>query len=306
MTTTASSGLPDLYPGFDTEFIEGAAGNRIHVRIGGAGPPLVLLHGYPQTHVCWHRIAPDLARTHQLVIADLRGYGASDAPPADAAYATYSKRAMAEDILGVMRKLGHDRFSVIGHDRGARVAYRLALDHPSAVDRLVILDILPTLEVWERLRWAAAISAYHWQFLAQPSPLPEALIGGAPEFYVERTLAGWTREKTLDAFDPQALLHYRVMLRDPARLAAVCEDYRAGASIDRRLDQESRAAGQRIAAPTLVLWGSDYVGKGAADVIDIWRGWASDVRGAEIRSGHFLAEENPAATFAAIAPFLRA
>lgn len=295
--------LPDLYPGLATRRIAGPAG-ALHLRVGGSGPPLLCLHGYPQTHVCWHRIAPVLAATHTLVIMDLRGYGASDAPPGDAGHTVYSKRAMAEDCVAVMRTLGHPRFSVMGHDRGARVAYRLALDHPEVVDKLVILDILPTLEVWERLRFQAAITSYHWQFLAQPKPLPETLICSNPDFYVERTLASWTRDKTLGCFDPGALAHYRAALTDPARVHAVCEDYRSGATFDRERDGEDRAAGRRIAAPTHVLWGSDYVGKGSAGVLDVWRAWAGTVTGTEILSGHFLAEENPDATLAALQPFL--
>jgi haloacetate dehalogenase len=293
----------DLFPGFAAHRFA-VPGCEIHARIGGTGPPLVLLHGYPQTHVCWHRIAPDLAQTRTLVILDLRGYGASSAPSGDAAHETYSKRAMGGDVRAVMRALGHDRFEVMGHDRGARVAYRLSLDHPEAVTRLLALDILPTAEVWARTSAESALKSYHWTFLAQPYPMPERLIGGAPLDYLDHTLKSWTRDRSLGCFDPRALAHYRALFDEPARIHAVCEDYRAGASLDRARDESDRAAGRRISCPTLVLWGSDYVGKGAARALDVWRAWCPDVVGEEIVSGHFLAEENPEATMAAIRRFL--
>lgn len=295
--------MNDLYPGFETVRLQGA-GAELFARVGGAGPPLVLLHGYPQTHMCWHRIAPTLARSYTLFIPDLRGYGRSAAPPSNSSHTPYSKRAMAEDIVAAMQAAGHARFAVVGHDRGARVGYRLALDHPAAVDRLAVLDILPTLEVWERLRWRAAITAYHWQFLAQPPPLPETLILANAAFYADCTLASWTRDKSLTRFDPIALADYRALLQSPESVHAICEDYRAGATIDRELDEADRAAGRTIAAPTLALWGSDYVGKGTASVLDVWRAWAPGVTGAEITAGHFLAEEAPEATLAQLMPFL--
>lgn len=293
----------DLFPGFETHRIAGPAG-MLHVRTGGSGPPLLCLHGYPQTHVCWHRVAPRLAERARLVLMDLRGYGASDAPPGDPAHRLYSKREMARDCLAVMTALGYDRFAVMGHDRGARVAYRLALDHPAAVDRLVVLDILPTAEVWARMTSTSAMAGYHWPFLAQPYPIPETLIGGAPRLYADHTLRGWTKGKSLDVIDGAALNHYRALLADPARVHAVCEDYRAGYHVDRSIDEADRAAGRRIDAPTLVLWGSDYVGKGSADPLAIWRDWARDVAGRQIESGHFLAEENPQETLEALLPFL--
>jgi len=296
--------LPDLFPGFRSARLPAAAG-EVFARIGGAGAPLVLLHGYPRTHVCWHRIAEDLAREHTVVAMDLRGYGASSAPEPDQKHRTYSKRAMAEDVIAAMRALGHERFSIMGHDRGARVAYRLALDRPGNVDRLVLLDIVPTSEVWAHMDAATALKTYHWSFLAQPAPLPETLIAADPVYYVEHTLRSWTREKTLDCFAAEALAHYRELLRAPERIRAVCEDYRAGATFDRKLDEADRAAGHKISAPTLVLWGTDYVGRGGSDPLDIWRSWCADVRGEGIVSGHFLAEENPDATLRTVLPFLR-
>lgn len=301
------SALPDLYPGFATHRIK-TSGAEIHCRVGGSGPPLVLLHGYPQTHVIWHRVAPELARHATLVIPDLRGYGASSCPDStlanDPEHAVYSKRAMARDILEVMTALGHPEFTVAGHDRGARVAYRLALDHPQAVRRLIPLDVLPTVEVWHAMTWKSAIGSYHWPFLAQPAPLPETLIAANPVYYVDHTLASWTADRTLKPFAPEALQHYRAALLAPERIHAVCEDYRAGATYDHLADAESQAETRQITCPTLALWGSDYVGKGAVSPLEVWRRWAPGVIGAEIRSGHFLVEENPADTLAQIVPFL--
>ena len=296
--------LPDLFPGFATQRITTTAG-QIFARVGGSGPPLLCLHGYPQTHVCWHRLGPALAEASTVVTMDLRGYGQSATPPADPEHTVYSKRAMAEDCIVVMKALGYDRFTVMGHDRGARVAYRLALDHPEIVTRLIALDILPTAEVWARMTAASALSAYHWLFLAQPHPLPETLIALAPDYYVEHTLRSWTKNRTLDCFAPAALAHYRALLGAPERIRAVCEDYRAGATTDRAADEADRKAGRKIACPTLVLWGTDYVGQGGARPLEIWRAWCTNLRGEPIVSGHFLAEENPEATLAALVPILR-
>jgi haloacetate dehalogenase len=297
------SALPDLFPGFAERRIRTSADVDIYLRTGGSGPALLLLHGYPQTHVCWHRIAPELARHCTLVIADLRGYGASSAPPGDAEHTVYSKRAMAGDCLEVMRALGHQRFMVAGHDRGGRVAYRLALDHPEAVSALIPIDIIPTGEAWRRTNAGWALKTYHWSFLAQPHPLPETLIGGEPTYYLEHTLASWTRSRDLAPFAAEALAHYRALLADPARIHAVCEDYRAGAGIDRQLDEADLGDGRKIACPTLVLSASNYL---ATDPLDIWRAWCTTVEGASVTSGHFLAEENPADTLAALVPFLTA
>ena len=301
---TSAAALPDLFPGFEAARLQTPAG-EIFARIGGSGSPIVLLHGYPQTHVCWHRVAQELARWHTVIAMDLRGYGESSAPEPDPEHRTYSKRAMAEDVVAVMRALGHGRFSVVGHDRGARVAYRLALDTPHVLDRLIVLDILPTSEVWAQMNAQSALKAYHWSFLAQPAPLPETLIAADPAYYVEHTLRSWTRDKTLQCLATEALAHYRALLGRPERIRAVCEDYRAGATFDRAADEADRAAGRKITAPTLVLWGTDYVGRGTADPLDVWRAWCTDVRGEPVVSGHFLAEENPKATMAALLPFLQ-
>lgn len=295
------SAVPDLYPGFAERRVRTANDIEIYARVGGSGPPLLLLHGYPQTHVAWHKVAPDLARHATLVIADLRGYGASSAPPGDADHKTYAKRAMARDCLALMHALGHERFMVAGHDRGGRVAYRLALDHPDAVSALVPIDILPTAEVWRRTTAERMLKSYHWAFLAQPAPMPETLIGGDPVFYVEHTLRSWAKSRDLSPFAPEALSHYRAQLQDPARIHAVCEDYRAGAGIDRALDEADLAAGRKIGCPTFILWARSYLD---GDPLAAWHGWCTNVAGASIDSGHFLAEENPHGTIAALAPFL--
>jgi haloacetate dehalogenase len=300
------SQLPDLFPGFAERRIETAAGVEIYVRTGGSGPPLLLLHGYPQTHAMWHRMAPELARHCTLVIPDLRGYGASSAPPGDEAHTVYSKRAMAEDCVAVMRVLGHKRFMVAGHDRGGRVAYRLALDHSGAVAALIPVDIIPTAEVWRRIKAESAVKGYHWQFLAQPYPLPETLIGKDPVYYLEHTLKSWAGPRDLSPFSPEALAHYRGLMQNPASVHAVCEDYRAGASIDRSIDEADLAAGRRITCPTLLLHGG-YLPTGPAGTpLDIWRTWCTVVDAAVVASGHFLAEENPKDTLAALVPFLTA
>jgi haloacetate dehalogenase len=296
--------IPELFPGFAPHRITTAA-VEIFARVGGRGPPLLCLHGYPQTHVCWHRLASALAGECTVVAMDLRGYGQSSVPPGDPEHRVYSKRAMAEDCIAVMQALGHNRFMVMGHDRGARVAYRLALDHPEVVTRLIPLDILPTADVWARMTAASAVIAYHWSFLAQPYPLPETLISAAPKYYVEHTLRSWTKDRTLACFAPAALAHYCALLGARERIHAVCEDYRAGATTDRMADEADRMASRKISCPTLVLWGTDYVGKGSAYPLDVWREWCSDLRGEQIVSGHFLPEENPDATLAALLPFLR-
>jgi haloacetate dehalogenase len=298
------SELADLFPGYATHWLETDAG-KIFARVGGSGPPVALVHGYPQTHVEWRHVAPRLAERHTVVALDLRGYGASDAPPSVAG-AGYSKRVMATDVVAAMRALGHERFAYVGHDRGARVGYRLALDHPDRLSRLAVLDIVPTAEMWRSMGAARAMSAYHWPFLAQPEPLPETLIGRAAREYVDHTLASWTKAKTLDAFDPRALAHYRALFSDPARIHACCEDYRAGATLDWRDDEADLAAGRRIACPLLALWGGAGFPAQGENPLDVWRRWASDVRGRPIDAGHFLPEEAPEATTEALAEFLAA
>lgn len=294
--------MTELFPGFATRRIA-LDGVEVFARIGGSGPPLLLLHGYPQTHQCWHKIATRLAARMTVVVADLRGYGQSSVPAADARHLAYAKRTMANDAVGLMRALGHERFAICGHDRGARVAYRAALDYPYAITRAAFLDIIPTAMVWSEMTWQSAIKTYHWPFLAQPHPMPETLIAGAPEMYVDWTLASWTRDKTLRHFDPAALAAYRALLCDPARVRAVCEDYRAGATIDRELDEADLAARRTIDSPCLTLWGSDYAGKGASNPLDLWRQLAPGITGSVVPCGHFLAEEAPEETLAHLQSF---
>lgn len=292
----------DLFPGFRAETLPGD-GADIFCRIGGSGPPVLFLHGFPQSHMMWHRVAPELARRFTCVFADLRGYGRSS-PAASETPDAYSKRAMGGDMAALMRRLGFDRFSLVGHDRGGRVSYRLALDRPEILDRVAVLDILPTFEYWQRMDRNFGLKIYHWLFLAQPYPLPERLIGAEPDFYLERKMSSWGKAGDLSAFDPRAIADYRENFRNPARLHAMCEDYRAGAAVDYDHDAVDRQAGKRIAAPLLVLWGSGGVAPAARSPLETWRGWADDVRGEAVDSGHYLPEENPADTLAALLPFL--
>jgi len=287
------------FDGFEARRIE-TSGGILHAVVSGDGPPLVLLHGFPQTHLMWVKIASQLAEARQVIAFDLPGYGEST-PPETIEGA--SKRAMATQVIEAMAALGHDRFDVAGHDRGGRVAYRMALDHPERVARLAVLDILPTCEYWAKMNHAFAMAIYHWPFLAQPEPLPETLIGGAPDYYIEHTLASWTAAKDLSAFAPEALEAYCAQARDPRQLKAMCDDYRAGESVDVVHDEADRAAGRKIACPTLALWGGAGIAAGAATPLATWKSWASDVRGLAIESGHFIPEENPEETLAALQMF---
>lgn len=293
-----------LFPAFGAEMVEGD-GLELWCRFSGSGPPVVLLHGFPQTGGMWHRIAPALAERHTVVVPDLRGYGRSDVAPDEEGHASYAKRAMAADVVALMRNLGHQRFAVVGHDRGARVGYRLALDMPEVVPRLAVLDIIPTGVMWRDFTVERAMAIWHWLFLAQPAPLPEVLIGGRATRYLELTLARWTATHDLSPFAPAALHDYRAAFRQPARIHAMCEDYRAGQTLDRANDDATRANGQRIEAPLLALWGAAGLpGRSGAGPLAVWREWARNVTGDGIDAGHFLCEENPDDTLAALAPFL--
>jgi haloacetate dehalogenase len=268
---------------------------------GGSGPALLLLHGFPQNHVMWHAVAPRLTSKFSLIIPDLRGYGDSRGPAADAAHRNYSKRAMAADALALMTALGHDRFFVAGHDRGARVGYRLALDRPDRVARLAVLDILPTFDVWARMDRNAALNSYHWLFLAQPGPLPERLIGHDPDFYLHHLLDRWAGNPR--SLAPAAVAEYARHFRKASVIAAVCEDYRAGATVDLEDDRADREHGRRLRCPTLVLWGRRYLSAKAGSPLDVWTPWADDVRDVAIDCGHFIAEEQPAACADALEDF---
>ena len=284
--------LADLFPGFASEWINTEAG-RIFARVGGNGPPLLLLHGFTETHVMWHRVAQQLADRFTLIIADLPGYGWSDMPGSDEDHTPYTKRAMARTMVKAVQQLGYVHFAAAGHDRGGRVAYRLALDHPGRLSRLAVLDILPTFDYWERINRLYALKIYHWTFLAQPYPLPETLIAGSPDFFLRQKMASQTKSKNLDAIDPRALEHYLAPFRDPARLHAMCEDYRAGAYADYDIDKADLEAGKKITIPLLALWGDAGIARAAVTPLDTWKNWATNVSGGPVDSGHFLAEENP-------------
>ena len=242
--------LADLFPGYASEWINTSSG-RIFARVGGKGPPLLLLHGFSSTHVMWHQVAPKLADRFTLIVADLPGYGWSDMPESEKEHTPYTKRAMARTMVEAMEQLGHVHFALAGHDRGGRVSYRLALDHPGRLSKLAVLDILPTYDYWERINRLYALKIYHWAFLAQPYPLPETLILGAPDFFLRQKMASQTKTKTLNAIDPRALQHYLAPFRDPSRVHAMCEDYRAGAYADYEIDRKDHDAGKKI---TIRCW----------------------------------------------------
>jgi haloacetate dehalogenase len=280
-----------MFEGFELSMIDTAEA-VIRVRHGGSGPPLLLLHGHPQTHVMWHKIAPLLARDFTVVAADLRGYGESSKPQTTADHAPYSKRAMARDQVEVMQRLGFEQFSVVGHDRGARCAYRMALDHPERVLKLAVLDIIPTSEAFRRANMEFGLKFWGWFFLAQPFPLPERLIGADPDFYYL-----WRRWSELPSFfDKEAFEDYRRSFRNPETIHAFCEDYRAGATIDFAHDEADRGR-KRISCPVLALWSGDEELEQWYDVLAIWRDWADEVRGRALNCGHYLAEELPDETY---------
>ncbi|MHC9292128.1 alpha/beta fold hydrolase [Mycobacterium sp. LTG2003] len=271
----------------------------IAMRIAGSGPPLLLLHGYPQTHVMWHAVAPRLARNFTVVTADLPGYGDSEPPPVTADHAPHSKRAWATRLISAMAGLGFDRFAVCGHDRGGRVAYRMALDHAASVSRVAVLDIVPTVEMYDRADREFGFGYWHWFFLPQPAPYPETLIGRDPDAFFEGSLMKVT------TFHPEALDAYRASWRRPATIQAMCEDYRAGFGIDSELDRADRASGRKISAPLLALWGTRGVIGKWYDPLALWRTWAEHVSGSPVDATHFLAEDRPDEVAALLEDFLR-
>jgi haloacetate dehalogenase len=274
-----------MFDGFE---LTEAGGLRL--RRGGAGAPILLLHGHPQTHAMWHAVAPLLAEDHSVIAVDLPGYGRSKPVPSG------SKREMADALVAAMRELGFERFSVAGHDRGGRCAYRLALDHPDRVERLAVLDIVPTAEMWRRADKEFGLIDWHWFFLAQPEPFPERLIGAAPDAFYFRG--------DRSRFEPEALADYLAAVHDLGVIHAMCQDYRAGATVDHEHDEADLAAGRRIASPLLALWaGRDELDRWF-DVLATWRRWAEDVRGRPLDCGHFLAEEQPVEVAAELRAFL--
>lgn len=291
-----------MFPGFTLRTIEVAPGIALRTRIGGSGPPLLMLHGNPQTHAMWHKVAPALAERFTVVCPDLRGYGFSSKPSPSADHAAYAKRVMAADMAALTERLGFTRFRLVGHDRGARVGHRLMLDHPDRVERAALLDIIPTLEHFERADMGFAMGYSHWFFLAQPAPYPETMIAADPRFWL---LSHSGRHGVPPGFfAPEAFADYLAALKEPGTIAAICEDYRAAATIDLTHDRASRAAGQRVTCPLLVLWGAKGRLGAWYDVPGVWRLYAEDVRGAAMPSGHYIAEEAPAETLAALAAFL--
>ncbi|QRG06485.1 alpha/beta hydrolase [Xanthobacter dioxanivorans] len=297
--------LADLFPGFASHYVDTKAG-RIFLRQGGTGSPLLLLHGFPQSHVMWHKVAEKLAEHHTLVIPDLPGYGWSAAPEEGNDHFPYSKRAMAAAMVEVMEHLGFAHFALMGHDRGARVGYRLGLDHPGRLDRLVVLDIVPTYVMWHKMDRARALQVYHWSMLAQPKPLPEKLIGDHPRWFLDWTMASWTAAKDLTAFDARAMAYYRAAIASPDRLHAMCEDYRAGATIDLAHDEADLAAGRTLSCPTFAVWGSAGIPTRGVSPLDAWKALAPKLDGKAVDSGHFVAEEAPQDLLAAAGPFLSA
>jgi haloacetate dehalogenase len=289
----------DLFPGFASHRVM-TSGAEIHCVVGGAGPPVLMLHGYPQTHAMWHRVAPPLSKSHTIVCADLRGYGDSSKPASDARHAPYSKRAMAADMVELMHDFGFERFALVGHDRGGRVAHRLTRDHPRAVERLAVLDISPTATMYGKTDMAFATAYYHWFFLIQPFDLPEKLIGADALYYLHKKLGGWGSQG-LSLFDPRAMAEYERCFAVPATVHATCEDYRAAASIDLEHD---RADSSRVTCPLLVLWGERGVVNALFRPLDDWRAVADDVHGRAMPTGHYIAEEAPEATLETLAAFL--
>ncbi len=288
-----------MFDGFDLRTLA-VGGVTLRVRVGGDGPPLLLLHGNPQTHLMWHLVAPDLAKRFTVVASDLTGYGESSKPASTPDHAPYSKRAMARDQVGLMRALGFDRFRVAGHDRGGRVAYRMALDHPQAVEQLAVLDIIPTYEAFARGGREFGMGYYHWFFLAQPAPLPERLIGSDPDWWWRWHTNRGPRD---DIFAAEALQDYLSCFRNPETVRAICEDYRAGVSVDCDDDLADKQAGRKIACPLLVLWGANARLEAWYDTLAVWREWAEDVRGHSLPCGHYLPEECPEETLEALLAF---
>jgi haloacetate dehalogenase len=281
-----------FFPGFTLDEVAVKEG-PVRLRRGGSGPPLLLLHGNPQTHAMWNAVAPELAKRFTVVCPDLRGYGGSLKPPATPDHAPYAKRTMARDMVELMEALGHTRFLIGSHDRGARVAHRLALDFPDRVERLAVLDIVPTVEHFERTDMDFALGYYHWFWLAQPHPYPEVLINAAPEVWFSTHTTRGARPQ--DLFHPEALADYLGAVRNPETIRGICEDYRAAASVDLEHDRASRAAGEKITCPLLVLWGAEGKIGRWYEPMAIWRQYcAAEVTGGPVNSGHYLAEEAPA------------
>jgi haloacetate dehalogenase len=268
--------------------------------VAGGGPPVLLLHGFPQTHYCWHLVAPALVAANTVVVCDLKGYGESRSAPGGPLGEGYSNRQRASELVEVMAQLGFDRFAVVGHDRGARVAYRMALDHPERVDRLGVLNIVPTVDQFERMAQAAALEYYPWFLLAQPPPFAERLVSASAEYFLRHTLTTWTARP--DAISEPATERY-LRAFTPEAIAGMCADYRAAFHIDRPMDEDDRRRGHRIRCPVLVHWGAEE-GAMSDGPLEVWRRWADTVDGGPLRSGHFIPEEAPDELAASLQGFL--
>lgn len=288
-----------MFEGFASKKIK-TSEIEVNLKIAGNGPPLLLLHGYPQTHVIWHKIAPKLAEKFTVVTPDLRGYGDSDKPPTTSDHAPYSKRAMAQDQVEVMQHFGFEKFSVVGHDRGARVAHRMVRDHPEKIEKIVVLDISPTNEMYETTDKVFATAYYHWFFLIQPNGLPEGMIGKDPEFYLQNKFKSWGRSQ--DAITKEAYGEYLRCFSTPQAIHASCEDYRAAATID--LVHDAQDKGKKITQPLLALWGNEGFVGNHYDVLKTWRNVADNVCGHGVKGGHYVPEEAPQETLKALIDFL--
>jgi haloacetate dehalogenase len=288
-----------MFPGFKASKVE-TTGATIHVISGGQGPPVLLLHGYPQTHVIWHKVAPRLAAEFSLVIPDLRGYGDSSKPPDGENHYNYSKRAMAQDQVEVMHHFGFEKFAVVGHDRGGRVAHRMALDHPDRVTKLAVLDIVPTYKLFHSVSKQFATAYFHWFFLIQPAPFPETLIGNNVEFFLKQSF----QRLIPNAVTPEAFAEYLRCFSNPAAIHASCEDYRAAASTD--LEHDESDLTRKVVCPLLALWAERGAMQPLFDVGTAWKERAVNVTGKALPGGHFLTEEAPDETLAELLPFLRA
>lgn len=290
-----------MFEGFRKQRLTGSDGVDINAVVCGKGPPLLLLHGYPQMHAMWHLVAPPLAEHFTVVATDLRGYGDSGKPASDPEHLVYSKRSTANDQVAAMRALGFERFCVVGHDRGARVAHRMALDHPNAVERIAVLDIAPTREMFRATNFEFAMRYYHWFFLAQPFDLPERMIGADPRSYLLSHMSAAARGANAGIFAPEAMAEYVRCFSDPKTIHASCEDYRAAATIDIRHDDED--GGKKVKAPLLALWGEKGTIQRLFDALALWRERAEDVRGEPVPSGHYVAEEAPDAVASRLIKF---
>jgi haloacetate dehalogenase len=295
-----------MFSGFEASVVD-VGETTIFIRRKGRGRPLLLLHGFPQTHLMWHRVAPALAEEFTVVCADHRGYGSSGKPPSRPDHGPYSKSVMALDMVRTMGAQGFSRFSVAGHDRGARVGYRMALDHSDRIERLALLDVIPTSEAFRRADVRFALAFWPWSLLAQPEPLPERLIMGDPEIVVDHALGEWGSDRA--SFPPELRAAYTDALRDPEAVHAICEEYRAAATIDFARDTEDRGAGRRISCPTLALWSEgsalDSWYEEAGGPLGIWGDWAADVTGRPISGGHFFPEQNATETISELRCFFR-